>query len=422
MNFPYHIAMVLVFLIGYTLIAIEHITKINKTTVALITGVILWLLQFENPAFTEQQSMHLLLTYLGNISQVIFFLIGALTIVEIISAHKGFSLISDLIRVDSKKKLLWILGIIAFFLSSVLDNLTTTIVMVTLLAKLFDEGEERWLIGGGVVIAANAGGAWTPIGDVTTTMLWIGGQVSTTSLMEYLFLPSIACFAAAFYLLSRQITETADKKAIHPAKEKREPYSTLIFCLGLASLIMVPVLKVYTGMPPFLGILLGVGLMWLVTDFIHEKYEDRAHLRVPHVLTKIDMSGVLFFLGILLAVEALDSAGILHSLANFLDRTIQHSGVIAIFIGLASSVVDNVPLVAAAMSMYHLSVFPIDDPFWELIAYCAGTGGSILIIGSAAGVVYMGLEKVSFNWYLKRITLPATVGYFAGIAIYFLLR
>jgi Na+/H+ antiporter NhaD/arsenite permease-like protein len=290
------------------------------------------------------------------------------------------------------------------------------------LARLFDESEERWLMGGGVVIAANAGGAWTPIGDVTTTMLWIGGQVSTTSLMQYLFLPSIACFAAAFYLLSRQIHETIDMKSIHPAKEKREPYSTLIFCLGLASLIMVPVLKVYTGMPPFLGILLGVGLMWLVTDLVHEKYEDRSHLRVPHVLTKIDMSGVLFFLGILLAIEALDSAGIMASLAHFLDRTIQQSGVIAIFIGLASSVVDNVPLVAAAMSMYHLSVFPMDDPFWELIAYCAGTGGSILIIGSAAGVVYMGLEKVSFNWYLKRITLPAAVGYFAGIAIYFLLR
>ncbi|MCB1114277.1 MAG: sodium:proton antiporter NhaD [Chlamydiia bacterium] len=418
---PFSPIMIFVFVTGYALIALEHVTKVNKTTIALITAVLLWGLQFENPALSKERNMDLLVGYLGDISQVIFFLIGALTIVEIISAHKGFNIISDLIQFRSKRKLFWIMGILAFFLSSVLDNLTTTIVMVTLLTHLVDEGKERWLIGAGVVIAANAGGAWTPIGDVTTTMLWIGGQISTTNIIVALFIPSVVCFIAAFLALTPSLKGDFPDKALHFKADKKEPYSACIFTLGITSLIMVPILKIVVGMPPFLGIFLGVSLMWLLTDLVHEAYEDRAHLRVPHVLTKIDMSGVLFFLGVLLSIEALEAAGILSNLAIFFDKTLKHTDLIAVIIGIASAIVDNVPLVAAAMSMYPLTEFPQDNRFWELIAYAAGTGGSMLIIGSAAGVVFMGLEKVPFGWYLKRITLPAMIGYFAGIAAYLLI-
>lgn len=413
----YSYLMIAAFISGYIFITIEHVTKINKTSIALIMAIVCWILQFLNRLETEENNIAYLTEHLANISQVIFFLFCALVIVELINAHKGFSLISDNIHISSKRKLLWVVGVITFFLSSVLDNLTTTIIMIALLRKLTDPGEDRLLIGGAVVIAANAGGAWTPIGDVTTTMLWIGGQVTTLSVMKNLFLPSLACMAAAFAFLSISLKGKFVK--IHDKKEKEvlEPCGKLIFWIGVAALISVPVLKITIGLPPFMGIIFGLGIMWLLTDLIHQSLE-REHLKVPKIISRIDVSGVLFFLGILLSIDALHTAGILDDLADWMDKTIANSETIAIAIGLVSAVVDNVPLVAAAAGMYEFSQFPPDSTFWNLIAYCAGTGGSILIIGSAAGVAFLGLEKVQFFWYMRRIGLAALVGYFAGIIIF----
>lgn len=414
------IAMISVFVIGYFLITIEHLTHINKTTVALLVAVICWGLEFGNNQWAKEEHLKFLGNHLANISQVIYFLIGALTVVEIISAHNGFKVISDNINVTSQRKLLWAIGFITFFLSAVLDNLTTTIVMVSFLHKILQNKELRWVIGGGVVIAANAGGAWTPIGDITTTMLWIGGQISSMSIMKSLFVPSLVSMVVAFVFLSFMVEGEIKKEKVVSHKSDGEPLGTVIFWLGLLCLVSVPVFKVVTGLPPFMGILFGLGILWFLTDLVHRGFADRHHLRVPQILTKVDLSSTLFFLGILLAITALDSAGLLEKLAHGLDHVIGNSSLIAVFIGLASAVVDNVPLVAAAMGMYDLTRFPQDSSFWELVAFCSGTGGSILIIGSAAGVVFMGLEKVDFYWYLKRISLPALIGYFAGVGVYLL--
>jgi Na+/H+ antiporter NhaD/arsenite permease-like protein len=414
--------MIFVFVIGYSFITIEEWTKINKATVALMMAIICWTVQFLDPYWTLNHKTGILGEHLNNISQVIFFLLGALTVVEIINVHKGFEVLSDAMQIKSKKHLLWTVSLITFFLSAILDNLTTTIVMITLLQKLVEKGEDRLLMGGAVVIAANAGGAWTPIGDVTTTMLWIGERLSTMNIIQSLFIPSIVCSVAAVIILGRSLKGNFSKDQMVLSEKKSEPLGRHIFWLGIFLLMLVPVFKIVTGLPPFMGMLFALSVMWIITDILHHKYEERNHLRVPYVLTKIDLSGTLFFLGILLSIDALDSAGILESLAQWLDKNIGNIDVIGIAIGIASAVVDNVPLVAATMGMYGINQFPADSAFWELIAYCAGTGGSMLIIGSAAGVVFMGLEKVSFIWYIKRITLPAAVGYFAGIAAYLLLR
>lgn len=412
--------MVALFVIGYFMITIEHATKINKATVALILASLLWLLQYLDNSIDPTVSGHGLYEHLSNISQVIFFLLGALAIVETINVHRGFDPISNIIQIASKRKLLWVTGFLTFFLSSVLDNLTTTIVMVSLLSKLIEESEDRWLMGSAVVIAANAGGAWTPIGDVTTTMLWIGGVLSTTAIIKELFIPSLLCLVAALIVLGFRLSGKFKAREINLHHEIVEPKGKLVLWLGIAALISVPIFKIATGLPPFMGMLFGLGMMWLITDFFHSEYEDRNHLRIPHVLGRIDISGVLFFLGILLAIGALDTAGLLKNLALFLDAHISSPAIIATLIGLASAVVDNVPLVAASMSMYDLNQFPVDHKFWAMIAYAAGTGGSILIVGSAAGVVFMGLEKVHFFWYLKRISLAALVGFFAGMALFWM--
>lgn len=420
----YTISMIVVFIIGYILITLEHIIKINKTTIALLTAIICWILQFANyySGITNKENLSYLAAHVASLSQVIFFLLGALSVVELINVHQGFKIISDIIQVHSKRKMLWLLGVITFFLSAVLDNLTTTIVMVSLMQKLIENREDRLLIGGGIVIAANAGGAWTPIGDVTTTMLWIGGQISSGAIIKALFIPSVMCFVASFFIIQwtlkgRFVFETHANQTV-----KTEPFGQLIFFLGIAALVFVPVFKMLTGLPPFMGILFGLGILWLVTDIVHGSDVRSEHLRIPHVFTRIDMSGVMFFFGILLCIDALETAGILERLAHWLDRHIGNTGVIAIMIGLASAVVDNVPLVAATMGMYSLEHFPQDSSFWKLVAYCAGTGGSILIIGSAAGVVFMGLEKVDFFWYLRKIAFSAFVGYFVGIGVYKLLE
>lgn len=413
----YQILILISFTIGYLFITIEHITHVNKTSVALFMAIICWLFQFLNQTHSNETNVHFLCEHLADISQVIFFLLGALTIVEIISAHRGFQLISKYIRVRSKRKLLWLIAFISFFLSSILDNLTTTIIMITLLRKLTEKGEERLLMGGAVVIAANAGGAWTPIGDVTTTMLWIGGHLSSLQIIKTLFLPSLVCMIAALFILQFSLKGefNFDETIEEP---KIEPLGAIIFWLGISCLVFVPIFKVLTGLPPFMGMILGMSVMWLFTDLIHTRHDNREYLKVPYIMTRIDISGVLFFLGILLSVGALYTSGLLGNLANWLDSTIAHSEIIAITLGLISAVIDNVPLVAAVTGMYDLSQYPMNSSFWSLVAYCAGTGGSILIIGSAAGVAFMGLERVDFFAYMRRVGLAALVGYFAGIGVF----
>jgi len=413
----YDILILITFIVGYFFITIEHQTKINKTSIALLMATVCWVFQFANQHDTHAQNLSHFYEHLSGVSQIIFFLLGALTIVEVINVHKGFNIILDCIKIRNKRKLLWFIGFITFFLSAVLDNLTTTIIMITLLRRMLSQGKERLLLGGAVVIAANAGGAWTPIGDVTTTMLWIDGQVSTLSIMKTLFIPSLICMVAAFLCIS-WFLKGDFKITKRDETEETEPYSTAIFWLGICCLIFVPIFKIITGLPPFMGMMFGLAFLWFFTDLVHSKYEERKHLLVPHIMTKIDISSVLFFLGILLCIDALSTAGLLNSLAGWMDRVIGNSHIIAVSIGLASAVIDNVPLVAAAIGMYDLTQFPADSDFWNLIAYCAGTGGSILVIGSAAGVAFMGLEKVDFFWYFKKVGIPAAVGYFAGIGVY----
>lgn len=415
------IGMIAVFIIGYFLITIEHVVKIDKAATALLMGILLWVIQFFYAGANCGTSITCLGEHISSISQIVFFLLGALAIVAIIDGHNGFAIVADAINIHSKRKLLWVIGLLAFFLSSVLDNLTTTIVMVTLLGGLIERTTDRLIIGGGIVIAANAGGAWTPIGDVTTTMLWIGGQISTFSIMRDLFIPSIVCLVASFAILSFYLKGNFTDAEMRKVDTRLEPMGKWVFFLGVGSLIFVPIFKILTGLPPFMGVLFGLGVLWLVTDIFHNQHGDRDHLRVPSILTKIDFTGLLFFLGILLAIDALDTAGILKQLANWLDQHFHSTTLIATLIGLASAVVDNVPLVAATMGMYSMDKFPMDHEFWQKIAYAAGTGGSILIIGSAAGVVYMALEKVDFFWYLKKISLAALVGFFAGMGAYLVL-
>lgn len=409
--FSSEMLMTLLFVLGYFFITIEHYTHINKAGIALLMAVLCWVVQFGQGGSHAELEHHV-----AEISEIVFFILGALAIVELISSHKGFKLLTRSIRVGSKKQFLWVICMITFFLSAVLDNLTTTIVMVSLLKKLIPKGEDRLILGSGVVIAANAGGAWTPIGDVTTTMLWIGGQISTLNTLATLILPSLACAFVSNGILSRHLEGTFEDKRI---EEEIEPRGTLIFFMGIGLLMFVPVFKMLTGLPPFMGVLLGLGLLWLMTDLLHKGFDERRHLKVPDVLSKIDLSGALFFLGILLAVGALDAAGILSQLAVYMNHWIPNLNFVAIALGLISAVVDNVPLVAASMSMYSMAQFPQDHFFWQLIAFAAGTGGSILVIGSAAGVVYMGLEKVDFFWYMRKISPAAFFGFLAGIALLF---
>lgn len=401
-----------VFIMGYLAIIFEHNIKVNKTASALLMAVLTWMflfLYFPNlPALGEK---------VNEISQIIFFLMGAMALVEVIDAHRGFKVITDLIHTNSKKKLLWIMGGITFFLSAVLDNLTTTIVMISLLRKLIPDQKERWVLGAMVVIAANAGGAWTPIGDVTTTMLWINGNITALEVMKLLFIPSIVSLFIALLLLGWNLKGSYPRAVARAHEEKVEPGSRLIFYCGIGALIFVPIFKTLTGLPPFMGMILSLGALWMITDLLHSPYETREHLRLPHILTRIDTSGILFFLGILLCIGALDVAEILNALAHFLDRTIGNLSLIVTLIGLISAIIDNVPLVAAGMGMYDLAIYPPDSYLWQMLAFCAGTGGSILIIGSAAGVAFMGLEKVNFLWYLRKVSFVALLSYLAGVVV-----
>ena len=416
---PYSFATIVVFVIGYLLIIFEHAVNINKATSALLMAVGCWSLQFADRSNANWSNLHLS-EHLANVSQVIIFLLGALTIVETIHIHGGLNLIARLVRIHSKKRALWGIGILAFFLSSVLDNLTTTIVMVMLMRKLIPNIRDRLLFGSAIVIAANAGGAWTPIGDVTTTMLWVGGQVSSGATIRALFLPSIVCLFVSLLWFSKYLQGSMEFFSVDE-EMPLAPKGKLIFILGILSLIFVPIFKMLTGLPPFMGMLFSMSIIWLVTDLLHHKYDERQHLRIVSILPRLDLSGIFFFLGILLSVDALQTAGILKALSVWFDQVIPSKVIIATVIGVVSAIIDNVPLVAACMGMYNLADYPMDHYFWQLIAFCAGTGGSMLIIGSAAGVAFMGLEKVDFFWYIRKATIPAALGYLAGIGTFLLM-
>lgn len=413
-----------IFILGYAAIVLEHPLKINKAASALITGVLCWSV-FALLAENSEGPAHQVTEYLGEVAGILFFLLGAMTIVELIDAHDGFEVITSRIRTTNKKKLVWIIGFISFFLSAVLDNLTTTIVIVSMLRIIVPEKKDRLLFAGLTVIAANAGGAWSPIGDVTTTMLWIGGQITAGDIIIQTILPSLVCFLLPAFIISRQVQGNAERN--EEAEKMPEFTNTsrernIVFWIGVGSLLFVPVFKTITHLPPYMGVLLGLGIMWVVTEMIHSGKDEaeRGELSVNHALRKIDTPSILFFLGILLSIAALQATGVLGNLAASMNSSIGNIKVITILTGLLSAVVDNVPLVAAAQGMYDLEQYPTGHFFWEFLAYCAGTGGSILVIGSAAGVAAMGLEKIEFFWYMKRIGWLALLGYLAGAAVFIL--
>ncbi|XP_078443704.1 sodium/proton antiporter 2-like [Wolffia australiana] len=412
-------AMALVFGLGYAGIVFEESLAFNKSGVALLMAVVLWTIRSLGVPDSEI-AVNELTHASAEVSEIVFFLLGAMTIVEIIDAHQGFKLVTDNITTRKPRTLLWVVGFVTFFLSSVLDNLTSTIVMVSLLRKLTPPSEYRKFLGAVVVIAANAGGAWTPIGDVTTTMLWIHGQISTLQTMQGLFIPSVISLAVPLALMSltSEVNNNGQSSEDVLASEQMAPRGQLVFGVGVGVLILVPVFKAATGLPPFMGMLLGLGVLWVLTDAIHYGESGRQRLKVPQALSRIDTQGILFFLGILLSVGSLEAAGLLREVANYLDANIPNIELIASAIGVVSAIIDNVPLVAATMGMYDLSAFPQDSEFWQLIAFCAGTGGSMLIIGSAAGVAFMGMEKVDFFWYLRKVSGFAFAGYAAGIVAF----
>ncbi len=422
-------ALVIIFFIGYLLIIFEHQVQINKTASALCTGILCWVVLsiggFGDVSNDLGDSIgaHSLLGslshHLSGISEILFFLLGAMTIVEVIDTHNGFRIITNKIKANNLISLIWVISILSFFLSAVLDNLTTTIVMVSLSRKLVSQIKPRLYLAALIVIAANAGGAWSPIGDVTTTMLWVKGNVSTQNLIFKLFIPSLVNVLVPLLLVSAFLKN----EKIEPPKNQNDAEKvdgeTLILILGLGGLLMVPFFKSWTHLPPYMGILLALSLVWASTEWIHRKKGLDKNLYTPsHALAKIDTPSILFFLGILLAVSALETANVLRNFSVFLDETLGNKNLIVFLIGLASAIVDNVPLVAASMAMYSLADFPMDNNFWIFLAYAAGTGGSILIIGSAAGVAAMGMEKIDFLWYMKKISLLALSGYVVGSLCY----
>lgn len=419
------IAICIVFVLGYAAIALEHPIKINKAASALVTAAVCWSIY---ALMTEDghEAVEYLTGHLGEVSGILFFLMGAMTIVELIDAHDGFYIITSRIKTTNKRKLVWLIAFITFFLSAVLDNLTTTIVLVSLLRKIIAEKEERLMFSALVVISANAGGAWSPIGDVTTTMLWIGGQITPGSIIVQAILPSLVSMLIPAALISwkmkGEIKVPGNVEKLSVNFNTNAFQRNLVFGLGVCSLLFVPVFKTVTHLPPYMGILFGLGAMWIITELIHSERDehDKGVLSVNHALRKIDTPSVLFFLGILLSIGALQATGVLSSLASLMNEKIGNITVITLNIGLLSSIVDNVPLVAAAQGMYPMEQFPTGHYFWEFLAYCAGTGGSTLIIGSAAGVAAMGIEKIEFIWYLKKVSWIVIAGYFAGAAVFIL--
>lgn len=455
--------LIVLFFIGYLAIALEHPLKVDKTATALMLGMLLWIIYalgaeyivplIEPDAFKAYLDSHPSLTgaslhrqalgyvtdvrlveSLGDVTQTLFFLIGAMTIVELVDIHGGFTVITSRITTRDKLRLLWVICAVTFVFSAVLDNMTTTIVMVLLLRKIIEDQHERWLYAGMIVIAANTGGAWSPIGDVTTIMLWVKGNVTAPALIERVLLPSVVAMIVPLLIISRSLKGTIPTFE-HPVEDQTHGMSgaerLTIFCLGVGGLLFVPVFKSITHLPPFVGMLFVLGALWLYTEIFYngKRIERRKQHRLPQVIARIDMPSILFFLGILLAVAVLEATGVLAATASWLDEEVHNVYIINVLLGIMSSIFDNVPLVAGVMGMYPLedaaavgyaANFVQDGIFWEFLSYCAGVGGSLLIIGSAAGVIAMGLEKIDFGWYLRKFTIWALLGYLAGAGVYIL--
>ncbi len=465
--------MIVVFILGYIAIALEHPIKIDKAASALVMGGLIWGMfalgidelvakEFLSEFYGKFQAKFQALKEIGvysteefvkpikflkyelshhlvDIGEILFFLLAAMTIVELVDAHQGFTIITDKITTKKKVPLMWILCVITFFFSAILDNLTTSIVMAALLTKMIKEIKDLWMFAGMIIISANAGGAWSPMGDVTTIMLWIGGQVSAWNIITSIFIPSLICMLVPLVYISFKLKGSIESPSSKDLKGHLSNPTTsfernLIFYMGVLGLLFVPIFKITTGLPPYLGMLLSLGILWITTEIIHraKNHEDKSHLSVIGVLKKVDMATIFFFLGILLAVAGLQSAGQLDIVAKYLETTFAGENkiyIINVIVGLLSALVDNVPLVAGAMGMYDIGAiqegvlaYPQDHSFWEFLAYCAGTGGSVLIIGSAAGVAVMGILKIDFIWYLKNISILALIGYLAGAATYIFIQ
>ena len=458
---------VVIFIIGYLLIALEHQIRIDKAATALLLGMVLWTLYTIGAPYiiplndaaefqhyisnsTTLQSLPLaqqcinfivnvkVIEHLGDISEILFFLIGAMTIVELIDIHGGFSIVTSHITTRKKQKLLWLLAIMTFFMSAILYNLTTYIFMIMFFLKLIRDQKERWLFGSIIVIAANSGGAWSPIGDITTIMLWVKGNVTTSGLVGYLLLPSLVSMLVPLLIISRKIKGELNSATETVVSNVGNAFTTrermLILILGILGLIFVPIFKGFTSLPPFIGVMISLGLLWIFTDCLYNKkrIDSSQQHRIPYVLKRIDTPTILFFLGILMSVAVLQATGILTTVATWLDKEIHNIYIINILLGILSSIVDNVPLVAAAIGMYplpdpstlsgsettYMMHFIQDGTFWQFLSYCVGVGGSMLIIGSAAGVVVMGIERINFMWYLRHISFIALCGYLAGALVY----
>lgn len=412
----------IIFISGYLAIAFEHVIKVNKAAIALLTAGLCWAILGLVADAGHSPAGHLA-HHLEEAAGILFFLLGAMTIVELIDAHDGFDLITTRIQTARKRKLLWQVSFLTFFLSAVLDNLTTTIVMVSLLSKILQQRTDRLVFAGMVIIAANAGGAWSPIGDVTTTMLWIGGQISALSIIQNAFLPSLICLMVPLWIAGYSMNgevKRNDSIQLSTKGGALPKERNIVFWLGIGCLLFVPVFKTVTHLPPYMGMLFALGLMWLITEIIHSGRDEaeRGIYSVNHALRKIDSPSILFFLGILLSIGALQTTGALTAAARFLSDQTSDIRIIGIIIGLLSAIVDNVPLVAASQGMYGLDQYPKDDFFWQFLAYCTGTGGSTLIIGSAAGIAAMGMERIEFGWYLKKISLLALAGFLSGAAVF----
>ena len=432
------LVIIIVFVVGYICIATESLLKINKAAIALLMCVACWTLLMTAPgSFYPNVAPDGLLGHiseviehhLGDAAGTLFFLMGAMTIVEIVDSNGGFNFVRDALKTRSKRKLMWRVAFMTFFLSAILDNLTTSIVMIMVLRKLVQSHADRLIYAALIVISANSGGAFSPIGDVTTIMLWIKGVITTQGVLTEIFIPSLVSMVIPAFILQYSLSGKFDKSQNLPAADvsqftKRQ--RDIIFWLGVGGLVFVPIFKTITHLPPFMGILLVLGVLWTVTEIFHHNTseDDTMAKRVSDLLSRIDLSTIMFFLGILMAVAVLQEIGVLTRLGEGLNETFNGNHYLVTgIIGVLSSIVDNVPLVAGCMGMYPVQPvgdMAVDGIFWQLLAYCAGVGGSMLIIGSAAGVVVMGLEKITFGWYMKKITWIAFVGYLAGILCYWL--
>lgn len=411
--------LVIAFIFGYSLIALEYYFKVNKSAVALVLSAITWgtlfFISSDTALLTKLFSLHL-----SEASELILFLLGAMTLVEVIDAHGGFQVIARVIHAKSSSFTTCAVMVMAFFLSATLDNATATVVMISLIRKIVTDEQSKFYLGSLVVISANAGGAWTVIGDVTTIMLWCHNRITSLEIMKALFIPSAVCAIVALLLIQHCKKIRYKKLQEHTASETKYG-ARIVLIVGVVSLICVPIFKHFVGWPPFMGVLLGLGVLWTITDILHHSSDSRLHLRIPHILTRVDTSGILFFLGILLSVYSLEVGGVLDHLANVFKHY-DNLPLIATLVGIVSSVIDNVPVVATILGMYDLGTFPVNHTFWNMITYCAGTGGSILIIGSASGIIFMGMEKVGFMWYIKHISLIALISFLAGMSSYLLIQ